>query len=216
MTAALPQQLTPELLTATLQRSGHLTSGAVSGVSVVRSFETPPSVLAQLHLSFAPATQRSAPAELLFKTPKAHKLARGRREARFYRELAPLMPGLPLVPCYAADELPEAAAPFLLLADLSATHQEIPRAALTWQRLEAMVDLLAQLHAHWWEHPDLAWAAAQSPEERLRGEFTGIMAGYGEFIALHGAGSRRGPGVSSTPTCRTGRHCCSTVPDGGR
>lgn len=186
MTTAFPQQLTPELLTATLQRSAHLTSGSVSGVTIVRSFETPPSILAQLRLTFAPGTETSAPAELLFKMPKAHKLARGRREARFYRELAPLMPALPLVPCYAADELPEVDAPFILLADLTATHQEIPRAALTWQQLGAMVDLLAQLHAHWWEHPDLGWAAVQSPEERLTDEFAGITAGYREFIELHG------------------------------
>lgn len=179
--------LTPATLSAILKAHGHLTRGVVTEVELLRSFETPPSLLAQLRLGFAPGTQTTAPTALLCKWPKPHKLARGRREQRFYVEVAPLMGSFPLVPCFGAAELPPTGWPLLLLADLSASHTEVARADLAWSQIETMVALLARLHAHWWEHPALPRAADDDPVARCAADVAAARHGADEFFALYGA-----------------------------
>lgn len=186
MVPAYPE-LSPSLLTTILKAYGSLSAGSVRAIQLVEWFETPPSHHARLVLCFETGTITTAPPQVLLKAPKPHKRARGLRELRFYREVAPLMPGFPLIPCVGAAVLPPDGLPILLLADLSATHATVSRPALTWGHIETMAALLASFHAFWWAHPGLAVAADEPPITRLVAERQGIAAGAEEFLIRYGA-----------------------------
>lgn len=64
--------------------------------------------------------------------PKAHKLARGKREVDFYATIAPLMPTVPLVPCLGTSLDAATGMSYLLLEDVSATHSTSERGVLSW------------------------------------------------------------------------------------
>jgi thiamine kinase-like enzyme len=89
----------------------------------------------------------------------------GAEEVRFYTLIAAL-PDHPkiIIPCYAAAYDEESGDSYIVLQDLSATHQPpvtrdqqislvdgVPPAIYT----TAVMETLAQLHAYWWEHPFL-------------------------------------------------------------
>jgi aminoglycoside phosphotransferase (APT) family kinase protein len=84
-------------------------------------------------------------------------------EAEFYRRLAPSLTAPPLVRCFAAIENDAEYSHTLVLEDLRATHDHRP-----WplpparQQSEAAVAALAQVHARWWEHPELGRSIGQS------------------------------------------------------
>ncbi len=180
---AITDRLTPAWLTDVLGARGQLPRGRVERL-VADRFDTPPSVLARLAVAYSPDAPATAPARLLFKAPKAHKLARGGREAAFYATVAPLMPDVPLVPCYGAGDLAATGAPCLLLADVSATHAATP--APSPPQLAALIDALARLHAAWWAHPRLAEVAGDRPEDAFAADFAGNDRRYAELADLLG------------------------------
>ncbi len=162
--------LSPGRLAAVLRAHGHLAGGNVAAVEVVKSFETPPSRVVKLAVAYSSDAPASDPRRLFVKAPKPHKLHRGRREVRFYTEVAPLMPGVPLPRCFGVVEEPASGVPALLLEDLSATHVDtewpVPRAAM-----EGMLDALARLHAAWWDDTHLAETAAAHIADDLQAIF---------------------------------------------
>lgn len=99
-------ELSPPLLTTILKAHGSLSAGAVRTIQLVEQFETPPSLHAHPALGFEAGTITTTPTQVLLKAPKQHKRARGLRELRFYRKVAPLMPGFPLAPCVGTAMLP--------------------------------------------------------------------------------------------------------------
>ena len=160
----------PGRLAAALRAHGHLPCGDIAAVEVVKSFETPPSTVVKLAVAYSADAPASAPRRLFVKAPKPHKLHRGRREVRFYTEVAPLMPGVPLPRCFGVVEEPASGVPALLLEDLSGTHAgtewPVPRASM-----EGMLDALARLHAAWWDHPHLVEAAGADIADDLQAIF---------------------------------------------
>ncbi|WP_427892854.1 phosphotransferase family protein [Kribbella sp. GL6] len=140
-----------------LRRSGVLEGRGVRSVEV-RDTGAFNSDTARVRVSF-----RSAPdAQFVVKTPAGNAWSRAAAidEARFYTLVATLPDHPAVVPrCLAAagDD-----APYVVLEDLSATHQHPITRAQTIQRPStlpapedqlAVVDTLARLQAYWWEHP---------------------------------------------------------------
>lgn len=177
---ALLQQLNPARLTEILRTQGHLDRGRVTRVDVAQVFETPPSFHARLRLFYSSDASLYAPRLLFVKSPKPHKLARGKREVDFYTRLAPLMPDAPLLPCYAAPWTPTTGESFLLLADVSATHMTATL-PLSWSQIEAMAQTLARIHARWWEHPELVALVGEAPEAHFAADFAECAGYYAEL-----------------------------------
>jgi hypothetical protein len=111
-----------------------------------------------------------------------------------YTTIAPRLPSLPLVPCYGAGTT-AAGAPYLLLADVSATHSPWDNGSPPWSRLAAIVSVLAQLHASCWERPDLGAMLGEHPDEALTAMFAQADERYAELADRLGdqlaAGHRR-------------------------
>ena len=127
-------QLTPAWLTRVLGEHGHLPRGRVADVEIARTSETLPSRHVQLVATYSPEASPTAPEHLFLKLAKPATLAAAARETLFYTTIAPRMPAIPLVPCYGAGTA-EAGTPYLLLADVSATHgawEDGPPPGRTW------------------------------------------------------------------------------------
>ncbi|HEY0607810.1 MAG TPA: hypothetical protein VGD58_33150, partial [Herpetosiphonaceae bacterium] len=177
---SLLEHLTPVRLTEILRAEGHLNRGQVDQIEVAQVFETPPSFHSRLRLSYSPDVSAEAPRQIFVKSPKPHKLARGKREVDFYTRLAPSMPDAPLLPCYAAGWNPATGESFLLLADVSATHFTADP-PLSWSQLEVMAQTLAQIHARWWQHPDLVALVGETPEAHFAVDFAECERYYAEL-----------------------------------
>jgi hypothetical protein len=77
-------------------------------------------------------------------------------EIAFYRHIAPTLPNAHLVPAYATDFCHPDSIGYLILEDLSSTHRLLPKNILpTAHETLAAVSALGELHATWWDHPDL-------------------------------------------------------------
>ncbi len=126
------------------------------------------SATSRLQLRYAADAAPELPTQLILKRNIAEPWAieAGAAEVAFYQLVAALDPPPPaIVPCYAAAYDPASGSSYLLLLDLSETHappvtydqqvsivDAVPSAAA----IERVVDVLAQHHAYWWDHPQLA------------------------------------------------------------
>jgi hypothetical protein len=142
-------QLTPDWLTQALRARGVLDCGCVTNIRQ-QSFASKTASVARIEASYSPDASPSAPLHLFL------KLGRRRIEVEFFNHVAPSMPDPPVPRCYAAGFDPDLGRSHLLFEDLSATHvdaeEAIPPALPDTER---MLDALAQIHAHWWQHPRL-------------------------------------------------------------
>jgi len=157
-------------LTQVLGAHGHLPRGRVVHIEIVRTSETLPSRHARLVATYSPEAPSTASAHLFLKVAKPETLAAAARETLFYTTIAPRMPALPLVPCYGAGTT-AAGAPYLLLADVSATHGPWDNGPPPWSHLEAIGSVLARLHAAWWARPSLGEMLGEGPDEALAAMF---------------------------------------------
>ena len=195
-------EATPAWLTSVLRRSGVLPFGSVATVEITRTHDE------QLHSAsaFLTATYADAPPDapqaLFLKLPRQPDapglLSTGAREVRLYQAAASMPRRMLLIPCYDAIYDQVTRRYYLLLADLSATHDqpawhlEIGEAYIT-----RTVDCLAQLHAVWWQHPDLAAIAGALPAEaersaaakHLRAAFPGFAETAGAALSHAGRAS---------------------------
>jgi hypothetical protein len=173
-------QLTPAWLTEVLRAHGHLPIGRVTQVSIRQAAETFPSKHARLAVVYSTDAPRTAPASLFLKWPKPETVPAARREARFYATIAPHTAAIPFIPCYGTGA--EAETPYLLLADVSDTHRAWGDGPLYRPHLEAMVALLARVHAWWWEHPGLGDLLGEDPAAALKELFAPARARYAELL----------------------------------
>ncbi len=187
-------QVTPAWLTRVLRAHGHLPRGRVARIEMVRTSETLPSRHDQLVATYSPGAPPTAPTHLFLKLAKPETSSAAARETLFYTAIAPRMPAIPLVPCYGAG-ITAAGTPYLLLADVSATHAPWDNGSPPRPHLEAIVSVLAQLHASWWERPDLGTTLGEHPEEALAAMFAQADERYAELADRLGdrlaAGHRR-------------------------
>ena len=158
-----PQEITPNWLTRILRRSGVVPDN----VDVVHVSTSDPGreasyagFVARLTLTYNPPSTRLPPT-IIAKLPAPERLIRTlfqsiyRNEALFYRHIAGNVP-IPVPACYAALLNRRGTRSLLLLEDLTPiatpgdhdTGCRIDQADIALRRL-------AQMHADWWEHPDL-------------------------------------------------------------
>lgn len=158
-----PAQVTADWLTAVLRGGGLLPPAgpAVRALTVAPFRGKPLSTLLRLTPAWDGEPPANLPASFILKLGKvedASATARRRRqkEHAFYAELAPAMTNPPAPRAFAAAWDPGSAAAHLLLEDLEPTHSRPPRGLPpTPAQAEASVLALADLHAAWWESPDL-------------------------------------------------------------
>jgi hypothetical protein len=164
-------EITPDWLTDRLRRSGALPSGAVRSVTVTRVHTDQLHSLGYfLHIVYTADVPVTAPMHLFLKLPRpgadpAVTMKVGMREVGMYRALARDQTSLPVIPCYDAAYDAEQPAYHLLLADLSATHdQPADYRTIADRYIERTVDSLALFHAYWWEHARLGCDVGDLPD----------------------------------------------------
>jgi len=100
------QQVTPEWLTATLQRAGTLPQGEVVRITSDAPKKTFASQTWHLHVAYSGELPAQAPTRLFLKSsspglaPGEYKPSRMEKEIVFYRVVAAAMDDAPSVPCY--------------------------------------------------------------------------------------------------------------------
>lgn len=161
---ASPDQLAPARLTDILRGAGVLPNGRVVSIHVTGNPAFNSSV-SHLRVEYTPDASEDAPGALVLKCNLQEPWARvgGKDEVGFYLEARTVR--LPMIlSCYDAVYDRETEDSHLLLLDISDTHEpSVTRDDLIAlrgvpddDRLDACVDAIAGIHAHWWEHPSLA------------------------------------------------------------
>jgi hypothetical protein len=175
-----PDQLTAERLTQILRARGVLDRGEVIAVRR-QSYASNTAGVAHLEVSYSDDRPPDAPTRLFL------KLGSRRIEVEFYNLIAPAMPQAPVLRCYEAAFSSDAGLSHLLFDDLSTTHH-VPEGALPppLADTERMVDALAQVHAHWWQHPQLNRDIAAVCED-VPAYVVGVAkAAFSDFVDLLG------------------------------
>jgi hypothetical protein len=184
-------QITRAWLTDRLRQNGHLAFGdSVAQLSVSHAC-TLFSDIYRLEVSYSSDAAARLPSKLLLKVPFSDKevcLKMGKDEAAAYRMLTEMMPDPPFVRCFDALYSPESYRSHLLLEDVSDTHfqPEIPLPP-SERHCELCVEALAELHAFWWEHPDLGVKVGELfDEQSLRKLIAQLEEALSGFITLLG------------------------------
>lgn len=163
-------EITPEWLTETLRGAGVLTAGRVAGVGA-RAMDTTTANAFPLQLRYSDDAPPGLPESLFL------KIGRRYSEVAFYNRVLPHTHDIPVIQCYAATFANDLGQSNLLMADISATHAEPPDALpLPLATAEQCMDIVARLHAQWWESP------------RFTGELRDVMDDVPGFILRQAQG----------------------------
>lgn len=182
--------LSPEVLSEWMSRSGSLPRGRIESLRVDLEHETSISNLVFVEATYTPDAPPDLPTRLVVKSPllASPTPRNGMGEAAFYTQLAPLAGTPPLVRCVAAVEAQGDVREVLVLEDVRATHDH-PSWPLPPSRVqcELAIETLAQIHARWWEAPALGRTVGQShTADSLRTMVHGIAAQLPTFFAAMG------------------------------
>lgn len=166
-----PSTLTPDWLTGRLRESGALQSGQVTTVDVLRQEATTTASAVRFTATYSDDASGHLPFQFFL------KLSERAPEAWFYRHMAPDMKAISgILPCYAVVDM-GAGGPgsvWLLFEDMTGTHAEAePGIPMPLELIEARVDLIADVQAHWWEHPRLHSDIGQNADD-VRGFIRGV------------------------------------------
>jgi aminoglycoside phosphotransferase (APT) family kinase protein len=164
MTLTLPRhaaEITPEWLTQALRAGGAgdvtVTAAGVSRIGWDQGFTG--GALFRIRPDYLVAG--SGPPSLVAKLSPmdpvlaARFFAANAREVAFYDQMAGRA-GLPVPHCHHAATDPLRQASVILLQDLGQGRSVPFATGLSAPDSAALVDALASVHAHWWQHPDLA------------------------------------------------------------
>ena len=149
--------ITPRELSAALYSAGSLQAGEIVRVTIAERIETVISYLWFLEVEYAGGVSSELPKRLLLKWARHESPApaAGDPEVVFYRELAAALPSPPIVRCLATAPA-DSTQRWLVIEDLRSTHTNPP-----WphrpddKAVREAVRVLARIHAHWWEAPEL-------------------------------------------------------------
>ncbi len=157
------EHITPEWLTDRLRQSEVLTAGRVESVDVSRKG----GAIVPLQLSYSADAKGLKPDRLVFKFSRLI-------EGRFYRDMASEMGNVSsLLKCYDVQYDVETGRSHQLFTDISPTHFDPPELLpVQGMYAEQVADALADIHAHWWEHPrlktDIGAVVEDAPGRLLR------------------------------------------------
>jgi ecdysteroid kinase len=161
------EQVTPEWLTSTLQRAGALPQGRVKAVHR-QGKDTYTAKAFPLIVDYSDDSPPSTPKRLFL------KLGRRKPEVDFYNFILPQSRHIPTVRCYSAAFANELGQSHVLMDDVSETHYEPPDSLPPHvTSCEQILDILADLHSAWWEHPS------------LRTDLAPVIDNVPEFISGH-------------------------------
>jgi thiamine kinase-like enzyme len=142
-------QITPLWLNDVLRAGGMLTSAEIQAIEVDTSYASTGDS-ARVLLKYGHGEPNRGPASVIV------KICRLENEPAFYRHIAPTLPNAYLVSAYTTDFCHHDSIGYLVIEDLSSTHRLLPRNILpTADETLAALSALAELHATWWDHPDL-------------------------------------------------------------
>lgn len=145
--------LTASALTDLFYRSGALQRGVVTHLEIEQQTDTIVSTLTFLRAMYSQDSSPKLPKRLILKQLRSTETAPGdisEHELDFYSRLAPKLSSPPVVQCFVALD------GVLILEDLSNSHTNLPWSKIPSASQCAMaVEVLAQLHAQWWEDPQL-------------------------------------------------------------
>jgi aminoglycoside phosphotransferase (APT) family kinase protein len=162
MTLVLPKdaaEITPDWVTAAL-RAGGLGDVVVTGAQLTRLGQDQSFTGGALYRIALDYGTGEGPATLVVKLSPADPVqarqffAANRREVAFYRRIAG-QGGLPVPRCLYAVADPSHLGSAILLQDLGQGRSVPFVTGLAATDAVALVDALAQVHAHWWQHKDL-------------------------------------------------------------
>ena len=151
----MPEFITSTSQITTLWLNDVLQSGGMLADAVIEAVEVNTSAAAtgdsaRVFLKYSTRKPNRGPASVIV------KICRLENETAFYRHIAPTLPNAYLVPAYATDFYHHDSIGYLILEDLSSTHRLLSRNTLpTADETLAAVSTLAEVHATWWDHPDL-------------------------------------------------------------
>lgn len=156
------KDVTPELLTELLTASDVLRAGAVTEVvcEMESSHKGFISNVATFQLTYSEGAQGNVPHRLFLKLtkPDLHPEygAVGEHEIKFYTDILPAGPPLPVARCYYAEWEATAGRAAFLLDDFSQSHfhRPLPLPPVP-NHCYRIVESLARVHAYWWNHPQL-------------------------------------------------------------
>ncbi len=162
-----------------------LDRGEVASVKVTLTASTGHSWLTFLDVTYAGAAAARFPTVLALKQRRRLPLDRPgpMREVDFYCDLVPTLPSPPVVRCLGARAPSAAAAGYVLMEDLRATHVEPPLD--DEQYYEPAVDALARIHAAQWEARGLPADVSQT-EPWIRANLQKIAAHLPAFFDAAG------------------------------
>ncbi len=169
-------QLTPRQLTHLLRESGVLHRAEVAEIRQTKTNQTNVSLVSHLMVRYT-AVIPSAPTKLFLKIPNPD-FKWGDREIRFYNEIVPIMletydwADLPFLHCYDVAYSAESGRSHFLFADVSDSYFAVDGPMPAARRhQERAVDAFAQLHAFWWERPELGQRFGEKLTEAAVAQF---------------------------------------------
>ena len=191
-TQGYPEQsteITADWLTRVLRQSGH-PEAEVRSLEVKPYRTKPYSTLHLLDVELSGASD--LPSRFMLKLARpdvtnATSRRRRRKEFAFYSALAPAMdqPIAPVV--HGAGCADDARTAFLLMADLSTTHERPPRGLPpTPDQAERAMRAFGSFHAAWWNHPDLQDMLDHRDDDYVRLRARDAAASAKDFLARFG------------------------------
>jgi hypothetical protein len=158
-----PEDITAGWITEVMSRRVALGGARISEIAVTQPREMQfHAAVTRIALTWTPGAPPDVPVHLIVKQTKdpaapEPRYPAGLGEPVFYRDIAPLVAGLPLPRCYdvACDE---ATGRFHLILDKSAeTHRQATEwpIAPSFEECKRIVATFAQVHAAWWDDPRL-------------------------------------------------------------
>lgn len=159
--------LTPERLTDIFGKEGWLKNGWIEKVTIGEQFPGFADLIARLHLSYSSTGFDHPPRTLICKAfgPEWYSSA-AQAELHIYRHFVPKMANVPTPRLYGSFDDPIDKVIILLQEDLADqfTHLSHP---INDEWLATLTDVLANLHAFWWEHESLNDEMLLIPQETV-------------------------------------------------
>jgi hypothetical protein len=159
--------LTASTVTQALHAAGLLPDGEVIAVEEGDRFEAFATAVFRCHLRYRPLHPPSLPETMIckFYGPEWYQQG-GLQDLMFFRRIAPALKSSIAPALYGIIDDPSAQSCTLLIEDLAPGYDQV-HLPLTDAWLEAIVDALADLHAQWWDAPQLNAEELLKPEDTV-------------------------------------------------